>query len=134
MPRRFRWRGIRAGGACPRRISGLLEFSLLLLLRHRHSHGYELIEGLRKFGLDRSLIDPSTVYRALRRMEMEGLVASEWDVGKSGPPRRVYHLTPQGKEILATWVADLRETANLLSRFLDIYNEHTREGRGEGAG
>jgi DNA-binding PadR family transcriptional regulator len=95
------------------------------------SHGYSLTEGLKDFGFDEHPINSSVVYRYLREMEEEGLVASEWDTEASaGPARRVYRITPEGDHALAHWVSGLRETDRVLHRFLQAYDEHM-EGEGE---
>lgn len=134
MPRHARW-GRREGRACPRRIYRFVEPCLLLLLHHGPAHGYELADRLGALGLEGSdeagpcaPVDSSAVYRTLRAMERQGLVTSEWDItASSGPPRRVYRLTPLGDQVLASWVADLRETVRLLQSFLREYEEHMQQ-------
>jgi PadR family transcriptional regulator PadR len=78
MPRGRRWR--RRGGqeACPRRIDRFLEACLLLLLHCDEIHGYDLLDGLKRFGFDENPVDSSTVYRSLRNLEDRGLVTSHW--------------------------------------------------------
>jgi len=89
-----------------------------------------LQEELKGFGFEEAPLDPSMVYRALREMEEQGLVASAWDTEGSGPPRRVYRLTAQGDQYLTQWVADLRETDRVLHSFFAAYDEHMEEGEG----
>lgn len=137
MPRHARWGRGREGEACPRRIYRFVEPCLLLLLHHGPAHGYDLVERLGTLGLAepsegdqgrQTPVDSSMVYRALRSMEEQGLVTSFWDTtASSGPPRRVYRLTPLGDQVLASWVADLRETVRLLEGFLREYEEHMRQ-------
>ncbi len=112
------------GKACPRRIGRFLEPCLLLLLRSREVHGYELLEGLREFGFGENPVDSSTVYRMLRALEAGGQVISRWEVEGSGPPRRLYRLTHVGGQSLNAWVADLRETDKVLHHFLHVYDGH----------
>jgi len=113
-----------------RRIAGFVQPCLLLLLHHGPAHGYNLIENLK--GLAEEPVDSSVVYRCLREMEEDGLVASRWDTeGSAGPARRVYRLTEEGDRALAWWVAGLRETDRVLHRFLQAYDRHMEEGRGE---
>ena len=128
--RRRRWMGGKGGGPCPTRIYRFVEPCLLLLLHRGSSHGYSLQEELKGFGFEEAPLDPSMVYRALREMEEQGLVASAWDTEGSGPPRRVYQLTAQGDKHLAQCVADLRETDRVLHSFFAAYDEHMEEGEG----
>ena len=53
-----------------------------------------------------------TLYRALRRLEERGAVASHWEdmddaaaAGREGRPRRYYRITPNGVELAATELA-----------------------------
>lgn len=121
MPRE-RWRrGGGHGGACPRRITRFLEPCLLLLLREDATHGYNLLDALRRFGFAPGMVDASVVYRVLREMEEAGWVSSQWDTAGSGPPRRVYRVTPEGEEYLAAWIADLRRTRDEIDQFVEAY-------------
>ena len=129
MPRRRRLRGA-AGRRRRGHIQRFLEPCLLLLLHRGKSHGYELAQELAPFGLGQ--IDPSLVYRMLRDMEGAGLVRSEWDPDVvAGPARRVYHLTSEGDRYLAEWVNDLGETDRFLHHFLEAYEHHMNEGKGD---
>jgi poly-beta-hydroxybutyrate-responsive repressor len=105
----------------PRRIARFLEPCLLLLLRGDASHGYNLVDALSQFGFAPGTIDASVVYRMLREMEVGGWVTSQWDTAGSGPPRRVYQVTPEGEAYLAAWVDDLRHTREELDRFIAFY-------------
>ena len=67
---------------------------LLLLLRAGDSHGWALFTQLRDLGL---VFDSGRAYRALRELEGEGAVTSHWAASHSGPRRRAYHLTPEGR-------------------------------------
>jgi PadR family transcriptional regulator PadR len=120
----WRWRG------ASRRAVRLVEPTLLLLLHHAPAHGYPLIEQLNDYGLGD--IDPSAVYRALRDMEERGWVVSAWEEEQTqGPPRRVYHLTALGDEVLGWWVQDLQDTRQMIDHLLGDYGRHMEEGKGE---
>ncbi|MCC7260815.1 MAG: helix-turn-helix transcriptional regulator [Alphaproteobacteria bacterium] len=109
------------GSACPRRIARFLEPCLLLLLRGDATHGYSLLEALRQFGFVPGAVDASVVYRILREMEDAGWVSSQWDTAGSGPPRRVYTVTPDGEEYLSAWINDLRCTRDEIDQFIETY-------------
>ena len=79
-------------------IERSIQAELLLLLGQRASHGYELIQRLNEADFKSGEADAATVYRNLRRMDKDGLIKSHWEVGESGPGRRLYELTLQGKE------------------------------------
>lgn len=78
-----------------RATPGPLRQHLLRLLAQGDAHAYELGQKLVAEGRTRS-VRRGGVYHALRRMESDGLVSSEWDFPDTGPARRVYTLTERG--------------------------------------
>ena len=58
-------------------------------------YGYALVQSLEKQGI---AIDPNTLYPLLRRLEKQGLLRSEWEMGES-KPRKYYQRTPHGDRI-----------------------------------
>ncbi len=111
-----------------KRIISFLQPCLLVLLRRDQAHGYSLLSDLAEFGFDPEFLDPSLVYRALREMEMTGLVTSEWSDESLGPRRRVYRVTPVGEQYLAQWIADLRQTRREIDALLAAYDATPRPG------
>jgi poly-beta-hydroxybutyrate-responsive repressor len=99
---------------------------LLLILHREEAHGYALVDGLGQFGFDPELLDRSLVYRALRDMEAEALLTSEWGRESRGPQRRVYRITAEGEQALEEWAADLRRTRQEVDRLLKAYEAVTR--------
>jgi len=108
----------------------MLKPTLLLLLHYGPAHGYTLLEQLRSFGLEN--LNSSVVYRALRDMEKKRWVVSAWDQEQAqGPPRRVYHLTAVGNQILGSNTQELQKARGMIDHLLGAYAQHMEEGRGE---
>ena len=106
--------GVRGGAdAEPRNF---LQCCVLLLLRERPAHGYELLERLKPFGITDG--DPGNLYRRLRSLEEQGMVRSKWEISGTGPRRRKYHLTESGDARLHRWADSLTETRRLLDYYL----------------
>lgn len=93
---------------------------LLLLLAEGPSHGYDLLDSVGAFGLEKT--DPGGLYRILRTMEQEGLVSSWWEHSHSGPARRTYDLTEEGLDWLHAWAGSLREVYRMLGEYLTYYD------------
>jgi poly-beta-hydroxybutyrate-responsive repressor len=106
------------------RVERFVEPSLLLLLRERPHHGYELIERLPELAEGR--IDVGNLYRLLRALEEEGLVRSEWSAELPGPAKRTYELTDDGRRLLDRWAEALRESQAVVQGFLDRYDQKER--------
>src|SRR5262245_8295113 len=103
-------------GGMPR---DFLRDCLLLLLREQEAHGYDLLVRLDGFGFDGS--DPGGVYKTLRRLENDGLVASRWEASSTGPRKRVYGLTEPGLDALDTRASELAEGERRIDTFLARY-------------
>jgi PadR family transcriptional regulator PadR len=104
------------------RIERFQVAALLLLLRERATHGYDLLERLPELiGEDR--VDVGNLYRVLRTLEEQGAVHSEWDDTLPGPAKRTYELTPAGAAVLDRWASALTETRTRIDDFLRRYEE-----------
>jgi DNA-binding PadR family transcriptional regulator len=91
-----------------------------LLLAEGPSHGYDLLEQVRRLGIRGA--EPGGLYRYLRSMEKEQLVSSWWEPSQAGPARRTYVLTDEGSIALASSVSSLRDVRQILVSLLDRYD------------
>ncbi len=108
------------------RVERFVEPALLLLLRERPMHGYELLERLPEVAGEDARIDVGNLYRILRALEEEGIVASEWSADLPGPARRTYELTDAGSRLLDRWADALRRAQTVVSGFLARYEQGGR--------
>ena len=104
------------------RVERFTEPALLLLLRERPGHGYDLLERLPELTGEQH-VEMGNLYRLLRALEEEGLVASEWDEASPGPAKRRYRLTEHGSQLLDQWVDALRRSQERTARFVERYEE-----------
>lgn len=73
---------------------GVLVLAVLSQLRSQQ-YGYSLRLALAEQGMP---IEEGTLYPLLRRLEAQGVLASQWQI-EDGPPRRYYVLSADGAEI-----------------------------------
>jgi len=109
-------------------LRGFIQPRLLFLLAQRSAHGYELMEILNKAG-NLASADAGNLYRILNNLEEHGFIKSHWDMGESGPARKVYALTEAGLDNLNGWVADLHKTRDQLSDFIMEYEKFMQTER-----
>jgi PadR family transcriptional regulator PadR len=81
-------------------LRGNLDALVLAALDGSPAHGYGIIRHLRSRSNDVFRFSEGAVYPALHRLEREGLVKSRWAADR-GRRRRVYRITPAGREGLA---------------------------------
>lgn len=76
-------------------LKGNLEMMLLAIVANRPTHGYAIIETLRRQSGGSFDLPEGTVYPALHRLEKQGLLRSRWS-SDSARKRRLYEITTKG--------------------------------------
>jgi PadR family transcriptional regulator PadR len=92
---------------------GVLVLAVLSRLRGPR-YGYSLKQALAEGGMP---VEEGTLYPLLRRLEGQGLLLSEWDVGHA-PPRRYYRLGPEGERALAALTRAWRDQVRAMDGLL----------------
>src|SRR5258708_13641593 len=91
---------------------------LLALLAKEPAHGYELKLALEQtFGQAYPSPNIGQIYVTLKRLEQDGLVRSQDVAQDSRPNKKVYELTPAGRELLAVWVTEPIEGPRVRDEF-----------------
>jgi len=82
--------------------------AMLALLAKEPAHGYELRQRLtRALGPIGEVLNPGQIYITLSRLEKAGLVRSDQVAQAAAPDKKVYEVTPQGREQVASWLLDV---------------------------
>lgn len=120
-------------------LGRLIQPALMTVLARGPLHGYRIVQRLAKTPmLGGSRPDPTGVYRMLRLLEKRGLVVSSWDLSESGPAKRLYRLTPEGRRCLGRWVKTLTDYHRAIGRLLAAARqaspERARQPRGRDKG
>ena len=83
---------------------GVLEFCILSILSNKDAYTSDIIEVLKE---GKMIVVEGTLYPLLTRLKNAGLLAYRWEESKSGPPRKYYEITEDGKSFLSelslTW-------------------------------
>jgi len=77
---------------------GVLEYCVLAILESGERYAFDLVRELTEG--EAMATSEGTVYPLLARLRRDGAVESTWSESPSGPPRRYYRLTPQGRRAL----------------------------------
>ena len=109
---------------CPcsgKNLSKLVQPSILAILSQGPLHGYAITEQIAQtYGGPGTAPKHPGVYRLLRRMEEKGLLRSESGASQTGPTRRVYAITADGKTCLQHWILSLCDYQKAIAAFLKI--------------
>ena len=76
---------------------GMLEYCVMLLLDKKSYYSSDIIDELERANL---IVVEGTLYPLLSRLKKEGLLDYEWQESTSGPPRKYYKLTEEGRLVL----------------------------------
>ena len=91
---------------------GMLEYCVLLLLRHRPLYASDIIQQLKQAEL---LVVEGTLYPLLTRLKNDGLLKYEWQESTQGPPRKYYALSPEGEKFLERLDVAWTELSNTIT-------------------
>jgi PadR family transcriptional regulator PadR len=93
-----------ARNAVPQLRRGVLEYCVLSLLDGEPRYGFDLV---RRLAADEVLVtSEGTIYPLLSRLRRDGWVSTTWVESESGPPRRYYAVTSDGRRALQAFTAD----------------------------
>ncbi len=77
---------------------GILEFCILSIIDKQEAYTSDILEALKKANL---LVVEGTLYPLLSRLKNNGILTYRWEESSSGPPRKYFALTGEGKRLLA---------------------------------
>jgi PadR family transcriptional regulator PadR len=78
---------------------GLLELCILTAVSDEERYGYELVKTL--IAIPGLGVTEGTVYPLLSRLKLAGLIASRIEESATGPARKYYSITREGRRALA---------------------------------
>ena len=81
-------------------LKGTTETLVLAVLRDAPSHGYELVERLRRRSEGIFELGEGTLYPLLYKLEARGLISGKWESRSGERRKRVYRITPRGRKQL----------------------------------
>ena len=109
---------------CHNRGRGLIQLEILRILYEDPTHGYRIMDELRKFTSNEYAPEPGAIYTMLRRLEERGLLASRWEKKASRTDRRVYTLTQEGKEFLKEGLQMVKRRRQLMDDLVRFYDDN----------
>jgi PadR family transcriptional regulator PadR len=100
---------------------GLVALVLLAVLAasDQDLYGYEIAKRLQKANEGDALFKEGTVYPVLRALSAAGLLTSRIVPSYSGPPRRYYRITEEGRTTLNQYRDVWRQTRDFVDRFTE---------------
>jgi PadR family transcriptional regulator PadR len=99
-------------------LKGSTEIILLSLLDEKDMYGYEIAEQIEQLSEGYLRYKEGTLYPALKRLEIQGLVESYWQQSHEGPRRKYYRLTQTGRKALTDQKQEWTSFRKVMSRIV----------------
>jgi PadR family transcriptional regulator PadR len=100
---------------------GILEYCILSIIARGEIYASDIIAELRKAQL---LVVEGTLYPLLTRLKNNGLLTYTWVESTSGPPRKYYLLSEEGKVVLEQLDKTWQELAFAVQSSIDARNNN----------
>ncbi|MGB0836839.1 MAG: PadR family transcriptional regulator [Flavobacteriaceae bacterium] len=93
---------------------GVLEYCILSILQDKDAYTSEILSTLKASEM---IVVEGTIYPLLTRLKNAGLLNYRWEESTSGPPRKYYALTENGKlflkELDSSWKNLIKAVSNI---------------------
>jgi transcriptional regulator len=100
-------------------LQGTLDMLILKTLTRGALHGYSIAEFIQATSDDALRVEEGALYPALHRLELRGLLASEWGVSENNRRAKYYRLTASGRKQLSQETAHWGRMAAAIARILE---------------
>jgi PadR family transcriptional regulator PadR len=97
---------------------GALEMMILRMLKRQPTHGYALVQQIKRTSQDLLVIEEGSLYPALQRLLKEEFVKAEWDISPANRRVRIYKLTAAGAKHLEREVSTFERMLEGITRVL----------------
>jgi len=101
-------------------LHGLLDMLVLRTLIFGPLHGYGVQKAIHSSSTEALEIEFGSLYPALKRLEMQGLIVSKWETSEFNRRAKFYRLTPAGRKRLQQEHAQWREFAAAVARVMSF--------------
>ena len=99
-------------------LQGTLDMLVLKALACGPKHGYAVAEWIHQSSNDVLHVEEGALYPALHRLELRGLLSSEWGASENNRRAKYYELTAAGRKQLAAETAHWRRMAGAVARVM----------------
>jgi PadR family transcriptional regulator PadR len=100
-------------------IQGTLDMLILRTLARGALHGYAIAVAIEERSQDELRVEEGALYPALHRLEVAGLLSSEWKLSETNRRAKFYKLTPAGRKYLAAEASNWKRLAAAVARVME---------------
>jgi transcriptional regulator len=99
-------------------LPGTLDMLILKTLTRGVMHGYGIAEHIRHLSDEVLHVEEGSLYPALQRLQLQGLIKSEWGHSINNRRARYYRLTPAGRRQLGQTESSFTRLIEAIARVM----------------
>jgi transcriptional regulator len=99
-------------------VQGTLDMLILKTLSRKAQHGYGIAQFIQQVSDEVLRVEEGSLYPALHRLELDGMIESEWGVSENNRRAKYYRLTAMGRKQLEKESNDWNRVAAAIARVM----------------
>jgi PadR family transcriptional regulator len=100
-------------------VQGTLDMLILKTLTRGAMHGYAIAQSIQLISEDVLRVEEGSLYPALHRLELDGLLDSEWGQSANNRRAKYYRLTARGRKQLQQEASNWRRLSEAIARVME---------------
>jgi PadR family transcriptional regulator, regulatory protein PadR len=99
-------------------VQGTLDMLILKTLSRGAMHGYGIAQFIQQVSDEVLRVEEGSLYPALHRLELDGMIDSEWGLSDNNRRAKYYRLTALGRKQLAKEATNWSRLADAIARVM----------------
>lgn len=100
-------------------VQGTLDMLILRTVARKPMHGFGIAQHIQQVSEDVLRVEEGSLYPALHRLELQGMVDAEWGESANKRRARFYKLTPRGRKHLAAEESNWARVVDAIARVME---------------
>lgn len=100
-------------------VQGTLDMLVLKTLARGPMHGWGIAQSIQEISEDILRVEEGSLYPALHRMQLDGLIDAEWGQSENNRRAKFYQLTARGRKVLADETDHWRQLARAIALVME---------------
>ena len=99
-------------------VQGTLDMLILKTLSRGAQHGYGIAQFIQQVSDEVLRVEEGSLYPALHRLELDGMIDSEWGISENNRRAKYYRMTALGRKQLVKESKDWTRLAGAIARVM----------------
>ncbi|HEX4808165.1 MAG TPA: PadR family transcriptional regulator, partial [Bryobacteraceae bacterium] len=100
-------------------VQGTLDMLILKTLLRGAMHGYGIAQSIQQVSEEVLRVEEGSLYPALHRLELDGMLDSEWGQSENNRRAKYYRLSARGRKHLQAEASNWRRLSNAIARVME---------------